>query len=330
MAAAALLCSALGCGDHQPSPTAPTTPTGSGPVTNVRVVSMLGDQPVIGASAIGTVRSTSSDAGGLMTIEAATAGRYSVRVSAAQFVTRTTAINVPGGDARLDLIPSSFDLVSFDQMFRGVTTGNRVAKWIAAPVLIVQRSGLLWANSPDERYLAEDERWTDAEVDGVIADLAFGLQTISAGVFPSFSAIRVEQAAAGTMVPVAQTGAIVVARYRALRGPSGDRIGGLGTTNIDAAGVIRGGILKVDRESELNSPSTTRRLRVHELGHTMGLSHVTSRASFMNTPTTTLPNDADIEASRVAARRSPGNRSPDVDPADFILNPVASAITRRH
>ena len=325
-AAAALVTCALGCGGREagrPTETVfpiPTAPTGSGPTASVRVVSTLTDQPVSGASATAaSVRSTLSDSDGLVILEASGPGRYAVRVVAAQFVTRQTTVAIPASDARLDLIPSSFDLVAFDQMFRGATSTGRLIKWLAAPALVVQRTGLLWANSPTDRYLAEDEQWTDGDIDTLIADLTFGLQTISAGVFPAFSAIRVEQAAAGTMVTVPQAGAIVVARYRSLHGPSGDRIGGLGKTNTDAAGVIRGGMIMLDRDSELGQPAFGRRLRVHELGHAMGTSHVTSRVSFMNTPNTGLPNEADMEAFRVAARRPPGSRAPDVDPADFTV-----------
>jgi hypothetical protein len=128
------------------------------------------------------------------------------------------------------------------------------------------------------------------------------------------------------MVTVPQAGAIVVARYRGLRGPSGDRIGGFGGTTIDAAGVIRGGMVMLDRDGELQSASP-RRLRVHELGHVLGLSHVTSRVSFMAPDGTGgLPNEADREAFRVAARRPPGNRAPDVDPAGTTVN---AAVQRR-
>src|SRR5262249_8263965 len=175
-----------------------------------------------------------------------------------------------------------------------------------------------------DRYLAEDEHWTDAEVDGVIADLTFGLQTISAGVFPAFSAIRVEQADAGTIVTLPQAGAIVVARYRSLHGPSGSRVGGLGTTETQAAGVIHGGLLMIDRDTDLSGSAFTRQVRVHELGHTLGTSHVTSRASLMNsTSNPVLPTEADREAFGVAARRPPGSRSPDIDPPDFTLNAAA-------
>jgi hypothetical protein len=337
-AAAALVTCALGCGGHEAgSPGAsvlpiPTAPTGSGPTASVRVVSTLTDQPVSGASAIGaSLRSTLSDGDGLVILEASGSGRYAVSVAAAQFVTRQTTVVIPGSAARLDLIASSFDLVAFNQMFRGATTGGRLAKYLAAPALVVQRAVLLWANSPDDRYLAEDEQWSDADIDGVIADLTFGLQTISAGVFPAFSAIRVEQAAAGTMVTVPQAGAIVVARYRSLHGPSGSRVGGLAKTNIDAAGVIRGGMVMIDRDSELARPASARSLRVHELGHALGTSHVTSRLSFMSPDGTGgLPYEADKEAFRVAARRPPGSRSPDVDPADFTLTAVASGLDDRH
>jgi hypothetical protein len=266
-----------------------------------------------------------------MTVEASSPGRYAVRAAAAQFVTRQTTVAIPGGDARLDLIAGTFDLIAFDQMFRGETSGGRLIKWLTAPVLVVQRTGLLWANSPNDRYVAEDEQWTDADVEGVIADLTFGLQTISAGVFPAFSAIRVEQATAGTMVTMPQAGAIVVARYRSLRGPSGDRIGGLGKTDTDVAGVIHGGMVMIDRDTDLARSAFTRPLRVHELGHVLGTSHVTSRASFMNSSSNPiLPTDADREAFRVAAQRPPGNRSPDVDPASFTLNAEVPTVTAVH
>ena len=318
-AAAALVICALGCGREAAGPALPTAPTGTGPMASVRIVSTLTDQPVSGASVTGaSVRSTTTGGDGVVTIEASRAGRYAVSVAARQFLTRDTTVSIPGVEGKIDLIASNFDLVAFDQMFRGVTSGGRLIKWPGAPVLVVQRSVLLWASSPDDRYLAEDEQWTDGDIAAVIADLTFGLQTISAGVFQEFSAIRVEQAAAGSMVTMPQAGAIVVARYRGLRGPSGSRIGGLGTTNTDASGVIRGGMLMIDRDSELSSPASARRVRVHELGHVLGTSHVTSRLSFMNPDGNGgLPNDADMEAFRVAARRPPGSRSPDVDPNYF-------------
>jgi hypothetical protein len=82
-------------------------------------------------------------------------------------------------------------------------------------------------------------------------------------------------------------------------------------------------MLMIDRDSELRS-SGPRALRVHELGHVLGTSHVSSRISFMNADGNGgLPNDADKEAFRVAARRPPGNRSPDVDPPDFTVNASA-------
>src|SRR5262245_22408461 len=250
--AAAALTSALGCGGHGPATVPPpTAPTGSGPTATARVVGTLTDEPVGGASVTGaSIRSTVSDSSGLVILEASVPGRYVVTIAAAQFVTRQTTVSIPDSETRLDLIPRSFDLVAFDQMFRGVTSGGRLIKWPSAPVLVVQQTGLLWADVPDDRYLAENDQWTDEDVEGLIADLTFGLQTISAGVFPAFSAIRVEQAVPGTMVTVPRAGAIVVARYRLLRGPSGSRIGGLGKTDTDAAGVIHGGMIMIDRDSD--------------------------------------------------------------------------------
>jgi hypothetical protein len=136
-AAAALVIAALGCGGRKPGTSAepvlpiPMAPTGSGPTASVRVVSTLTDQPVTGASASGaSVRSTVSDSDGLVMLEASGSGRHAVRVAAAQFVARQTTVAIPGGDAPIDLIPNSFDLVAFNQMFRGATSGGRLIKWL--------------------------------------------------------------------------------------------------------------------------------------------------------------------------------------------------------
>ena len=329
VAAAVLLCS-IGCGHNAGSPTSPSPsptpapPTGIGITTTVRVVGTLSDQSVSGASITGAaVRSTLSDPGGAATIEVSGPGLYPVSVAAAQFVTRRTRLSVPGADARIDLIPTTFDLVAFDQMFRGVLSAGRLVKWQSAPALVVQRTTLIWANSPGDRYLADADGWTDSEVDGVIADLTFGLQTISAGVFQAFASVRVEQAAAGATVAVPQTGAIVAARYRSLHGPSGSAVSGLSKTNTDAAGVIHGGMVMIDRDFDVRQSPLSRAVRVHELGHTMGTSHVTTaRASFMSSTSLIEPNDFDKEAFRVAARRAIGSRSPDVDPPEFTVNPA--------
>ena len=304
-----------------PLPLTPTAPTGTGITTIARVAGTLSDQPVTGASITGAaVRSTLSDADGAATIEVAAPGLYPVSVAAAQFVTRRTILSVRGSDARIDLIPSAFDMAAFDQMFRGVLSAGRLVKWQSAPALVVQRTGLIWASSPDDRYLADDDGWTDAEVDGVIAALTFGLQAISAGVFQSFASVRVQQAVAGETVAVPQPGAIVAARYRSLHGPSGSPVSGLSKSNIDARGVIRGGMVMIDRDFDRRQSPASRAVRVHELGHTMGASHVTTRASFMNTSNVGEPNDFDREAFRVAARRPIGSRSPDVDPPEFTVN----------
>src|SRR5262245_2263941 len=113
LATAVMTACAIGCGQGtRPAasvlPT-PTAPTGSGPVASARVVGTLTDRPVGGASVTGaSVRSTVSGGDGVVTLEASAPGRYAVSVAAAQFVTRQTAISIPGGEGRVDLISSGF------------------------------------------------------------------------------------------------------------------------------------------------------------------------------------------------------------------------------
>jgi hypothetical protein len=57
-----------------------------------------------------------------------------------------------------------------------------------------------------------------------------------------------------------------------------------------------------------------RLLRIHELGHALGMMHVTERPSIMNPTLGPDVADFDRAAATIAFDRPIGNRAPDIDP----------------
>ena len=85
-------------------------------------------------------------------------------------------------------------------------------------------------------------------------------------------------------------------------------------------GTVVGGAIIIDADFDRANGPYRRALRSHEIGHALGYNHVTARTSVMNADARTEPNDFDRQASRVAFARTPGNRSPDVNPPASLAN----------
>jgi hypothetical protein len=238
-----------------------------------------------------------------------------VSIRSGATVPRQTHVRVPGPDVRLALIPLTFDLGAFDQMFRG---NGSLARWTDVPRVTIQTRVLQFTNVSDTSYTATDEVLSDGEVTQIVADLTWGLPQLTGDRFHAFAGERRETATPGSVVPVRRTGEIVVARYAGLNAATG--FWGYGRWAASGPGTIVAGIVMLDRDFEQSGSPFRRSLRVHELGHALGYNHVTARASVMNSSARVEPNEFDRSGAKLAFLRPPANRSPDIDPDEFSTN----------
>jgi hypothetical protein len=238
-----------------------------------------------------------------------------VSIRSGATVPRQTHVRVPGPDVRLALIPSTFDLGAFDQMFR---SSGSLARWTDVPRVTIQTRVLRFTNVSDTSYTATEDVLSDEEVTQIIADLTWGLPQLTGDRFHAFASERRETATPGSVVPVRRTGEIVVARYTGLTAATG--FWGYGRWGASGAGTIVAGIVMLDRDFEQSGSPFRRSLRVHELGHALGYNHVTARASVMNSSARVEPNEFDRSGAKLAFLRPPANRSPDIDPDEFSTN----------
>lgn len=236
-----------------------------------------------------------------------------IRSSAA--VERQTALRLPGPDARLRLIPSSFDLAAFDEMFR---SSGLLQRWTAPPQLTIQTRVLNFTTTSATDSAAVDSAMTTAEADLLVGDLVWSLQQLSASTFTGFAGVQRETAAVGDNVHVTRVGQIVVARYEGLQTATG--FWGFSRWATNGDGTVVGGVIMLDRAFETSNSPFRRSLRAHELGHALGYNHVTLRPSVMNPPARIEPNDFDLKAVKLAFLRPPGNRTPDRDPDALTSN----------
>jgi Matrixin len=237
-----------------------------------------------------------------------------VTITSSAIVERTTHVRIPGPDAQLTVIPGSFDLRAFDQMFR---PGGRLQRWVERPRLSIQRAVLQFTDVTAQQYVATDQTMSDDEVALLSEDLAWGIPRLTDGQL-AFESEQQETASSGASLTVARLGEIVVARFTGLRQATG--FWGYGRWASDGTGRIQGGIVMLDSEFDSSGSEFRRSLRVHELGHALGYNHVTLRESVMNATARSEPNEFDLNGARLAFLRPPGNRTPDTDPDAFTSN----------
>ena len=262
---------------------------------------------------VGNARPVTTDARGYFQAEIAAPGAYETTISdsAGTIVDRHTTVNVPASErTRFSLIPSSFELQAFDEMFR--TTNARLQRWTTRPSLVVLASVMALKGGSGGSYSATGEQMSGEEVSEMIAHLTEGLSLLTGGTYTTFARVEVERPADGERVTAWRPGTIVVGRYTGVVSTAGTI--GFGQWAEQADGSISGGAAFLDREFD-RVDSRRRLLRIHELGHALGYLHVTLRPSIMNPAIGPEPTEFDRAGAIIAFQRSPGNRAPDIDPS---------------
>lgn len=292
------------------SPSAPSGAQSAGMLEG-QAVSALDGAAIPGVSvSVGGTRAVTTDAGGLFQVDMEDAGTYPASLRNGAFVERDTSVAAPAqGRARLSLIPATFDLEFFDQMFR--TSHARLQRWTSAPHLVVVASVMNYRGASEGDYPAIDEQLTEAEVAQMVEHLTAGLTLLTGGSYTSFATVEIERPSSGARVRIERDHRIVVGRYSGI--VSYARTIGYGSWAEQPDGTITGGALFLDRDFD-RSDVRRRLLRIHELGHALGYQHVTSRASIMNPAIGAEPTETDRAGALIAFQRPPGNRSPDTDP----------------
>lgn len=311
------------CGGSS-SPTSPSTPAGS---TEIRTL-VLGQtvDAITGAAAANITvlasggTATTSDAQGWFQLDAAS-GSIRARMQSSGTIEREAIIRPQDGErARLSLIPTTFDLSAFDEMFR--SSNARLQRWAARPSLVIVAAAMDYQGEADA-YTATSDRLFEEEVAQMTADLSEGLSLLTGGTYSSFASVEIERPAAGARVQVLRQGKIVVGRYNGIAADGG-RVG-YGRWFSMSDGSIAGGAIFLDPKFDRND-SRRRLLRIHELGHALGYNHVTKRSSIMNPIIGTEPTDFDRAAASIAFQRPIGNQSPDADPDGTRAMSIGGAV----
>ncbi|MGH8638915.1 MAG: hypothetical protein ACREUZ_17405 [Burkholderiales bacterium] len=251
-----------------------------------------------------------SDAEGHFQVDVGGPGTYATAVTGSKIVERHTSVTGPTADrTKISLIPSSFDLQAFDEMFRG--SNSRLQRWTTRPSLVVVGAVMKYVRSNTDRYEASGDRLTDDEVALLVAHLTEGLTLLTGGTYPSFASVEIEWPQPGEQVTVRRQGTIVIGRYNGINTLA--QTIGYGSWAEQPDGTVAGGSIWLDREFDTDD-ARRRLLRIHELGHALGYNHVTLRTSVMNPAIGPEPTDADRAGAAIAFQRPVGNTSPDTDP----------------
>jgi hypothetical protein len=162
-----------------------------------------------------------------------------------------------------------------------------------------------------QNYHATSEQLTGAETDLLVSQLTDALALLTGNTYTAFASVERESASSGAFVNTLRTGKIVVGRYKGIQGFLNTI--GFGRWAANPSGQVSGGAMYLDRDFDKTS-ELRQLLRMHELGHALGYTHVTTRASIMNPVIGPDPSTFDRQGSLIAFQRMPGNQTPDSDP----------------
>ena len=306
-----LACLALSCGGG--SPNSPSSvPAATGSAFRGETVNAIDGRPIGRVSVKLGSQTATSDDNGKFELQNLKDGSDVLIVSGRSIVERQRTVTIPTAQlSREALIPAAFDLVAFDEMFRGT---GRLQRWTTAPGLVVLAKVMQFERtSSDDHYHATSEQLSEADIALLIEQLTEGLALLTGNTFTAFSSIEVENPPSGKRVNSLRTGAIVIGSYRGVQSLANTI--GFGRWATSGTAEITGGAIYLDRNYDRANDSR-RLLRIHELGHALGYLHVTARTSIMNPAIGPEPTEFDRQGAAIAFQRTPGNQSPDSDVAE--------------
>jgi hypothetical protein len=297
-------------GSSKPSPISPTALR----VLQGRTVNAIDGSPLgVVDIQVGDRPATQTDPNGDFQVDVDGPGSFPATVTGSPIVERHTNITGPtGGRTKLALIPATFDLAAFNQMFRGDESHGRLQRWTTAPALVVVATAMKFRSADSDRYEASSEQLTATEVTALVSHLNEGLALLTAGTYSSFASVSIERPGSRDMVKVQRVGKIVVGRYLGIQ--ADHQTVGYGSWAEQSDGTVVGGTMWLDRDFDRDD-ARRRLLRFHELGHALGYNHVTARPSIMNPAIGPEPTTFDRDGASIAFQRPVGNTSPDRDPS---------------
>jgi hypothetical protein len=282
------------------------------PATLGRVLDVLSEValPAVAISGEGiTAQLSEPDGTFRLTATPGTSAARLVTFTSADVVERRTWLHVPDEqEAVVSLIPRSFNQPAFDEMLRTPT----LRRWMATPPLVIERRALAFTAVDMTEAVAAESTMSDEEAESLLADLIWALPQLTGGRITDFDVVAWQTAEPDATVHLLNPGVITVVRVAGLA----DATGAWGWSRwlFSSNGVVVGGLIMLDDAFERSGSPYRRSLRSHELGHALGYAHVSATGSVMNADGRVEPTPFDLDATRIAFSRPPGNRAPDSDP----------------
>jgi hypothetical protein len=308
------LLSTVSCGGGGGSPTEPSPGPSPATMLQGQTVNAVDGSPAAGLSVrIGNRFPVSTDGSGFFQVDVGNTNTYKAVIDGSAYVERDTQMTASQARTRVSMIPKSFDLAAFDEMFR--TSNAQLQRWTQRPSLVILAAVMEYRGN-GTTYPATGEQLSETELAQLTAHMTEGLALLTGNTFTSFASVEIERPSGGSRVNPLRPGQIVVGRYTGI--PAFAKTIGFGQWSEQPDGSIFGGAMYLDRDFDRDD-NRRRLLRIHELGHALGYQHVESRASIMNPSIGPEPSDFDRAGALIAFARPVGNKSPDIDPSSAVL-----------
>lgn len=343
LVAAVVVSSLYGCGHEGPSTPSPTASPGSGSGPSApplavggtlsgRVVNAVTGAPVEAASiAVEGMPPTTADSDGSFRIELSTSGNVRLTVEAPGYWTRQTGVRPASGsppEVTLGLLPdgNDFDLEFYDHVFRDVGADGTHA-WTSEPQFeiwegVYECTGFV-ESAGCEELTAKEERAPGTFLQTMRDVIAIDARKYTDGHILG-SNVSARSHAPGTVLPRSQyfeRGKVTVAFVE-----RPDYFSWAFWRFNDGRSMTSGHV-QLNRDHR-----ALRGVYSHELAHMLGFDHPLGLdrvplSSIMRRGHGDEPTRIDILHARILYGRPPNSRTPDIDPASFVVNGLRHAET---